>query len=539
MEDAQAAPEAAPEFVLEADRRLSSSFLWQLQRDFFDRKGVDAWRHGAVPCYVTSNPFIARAYARVVFGFLRDCRATQGTDFPPLDPSRPVYVVELGAGPGLFAFHFLREFFKMLARSPLRDVRVTYVMTDFTERNLEFWRAQPSLRPFVDAGQLDFARFDAGQDRQLALDRCGAVLSRETLTNPLVVIANYVFDTLPEDVFCVEDGELYEGLLTVRAAQAQPDLTDPEELARLNVTCRFAPARTDYYGDAELDALLESYRRQLSNTTFLFPCAAMQCVRSLAQLSGDRLLLLSGDKAYSRAQDLIAPWGLGLVLHDGSFSMMVNFHALGQYVARRGGRFLQTAHHYDSLNICAFLLGQPPGDFVETRLAYEAAIEQGSPDDFFTLRGALEAHSADLTLPQILAYLRLSGWDAEILGFCLEAIVKGLDEASPPQREELYWAIRQVWDAYYPIGEDNDVALNLATLLFAMEYYRDALGYIQHSLRLRGPDAGVLHNAGMCHYYLRELDTALEYFNQALALDPALATARAMRIKVEAELGRQ
>jgi tetratricopeptide (TPR) repeat protein len=262
-------------------------------------------------------------------------------------------------------------------------------------------------------------------------------------------------------------------------------------------------------------------------------------VRSLAQLSGDRLLLLSGDKAYSQAQDLIAPWGLGLVLHDGCFSMTVNFHALGQYVTRRGGRFLQTAHHHDSLNICAFLLGHPPGDFAETRLAYETAIEQGGPDDFFTLRSALEAHSEDLTLPQVLAYLRLSGWDAEIMGFCLTAIVKQLDQASPPEREELYWAIQQVWDGYYPIGEDNDLALNLATLLFALGYYRDALGYIQHSLRLRGPDAGVIHNAGMCHYYLRELDTALECFNQALALDPALATARAMRIKVEAELERQ
>ena len=73
-------PEAIPEeisqdggdVVLEANQRLSRSHLWTLQRQFFEQQGIQAWSTNQVPHYITSNPFIARAYGKVVSGFLRD-----------------------------------------------------------------------------------------------------------------------------------------------------------------------------------------------------------------------------------------------------------------------------------------------------------------------------------------------------------------------------------------------------------------------------------------------------------------------------------
>lgn len=58
---------------------LSQSLLWKLQRNFYNRWGVDAWRMGIVPHYITSNPFVAGAYARLALGFLRDWRSAPGT----------------------------------------------------------------------------------------------------------------------------------------------------------------------------------------------------------------------------------------------------------------------------------------------------------------------------------------------------------------------------------------------------------------------------------------------------------------------------
>jgi len=88
-------------FPLELPCRLSRSVLWRLQRRFFERRGPAAWSEGVVPHHATTNPYLARAYSRIVLGFLRDWRAG-------LDPSQPVYLVELGAGSGRLAFHFLR-----------------------------------------------------------------------------------------------------------------------------------------------------------------------------------------------------------------------------------------------------------------------------------------------------------------------------------------------------------------------------------------------------------------------------------------------
>jgi hypothetical protein len=98
--------------VIERNQRLSRSLLWGLQRRFFEQKGVEAWRQNIVPHYITSNPFIANAYAHLVFGFLRDCQANALLP----DPNQPLYIVELGAGSGRFAFRFLKQFQRLHAR---------------------------------------------------------------------------------------------------------------------------------------------------------------------------------------------------------------------------------------------------------------------------------------------------------------------------------------------------------------------------------------------------------------------------------------
>ena len=57
---------------MEEGKKLSESVLWQLQRDLYDSRGIQSWAHGNVPQTITTTPFIARAYAKVVLGFLRD-----------------------------------------------------------------------------------------------------------------------------------------------------------------------------------------------------------------------------------------------------------------------------------------------------------------------------------------------------------------------------------------------------------------------------------------------------------------------------------
>src|SRR5262245_42805416 len=201
--------------VLERDRRLSESVLWKIQREYFDRRGIAVWSKGDVPHYITNNPFIARAYARLVLAWLRDWQAAPGgAPSVPLDPSQPVYCVELGSGAGRFAYQFLKQFGTLHARSVLKDLPFKYVMTAFTERNIRHRQDHPFLRSYVDSGRLDFARFDAERDTEIKLEISGTVLRPGAVKNPLAVMANSVFDSLPQDLFAVTGGQLHEGLVT-------------------------------------------------------------------------------------------------------------------------------------------------------------------------------------------------------------------------------------------------------------------------------------------------------------------------------------
>src|ERR1043166_4363456 len=136
-------PSPPDSYLLESPRRMSDCLLWNIQRTYYEQQGLEAWRSGVVPHYGVSNPFVARTYADIVMGYLRDCR-----EAGLVSPERPLYVVELGAGSGRFSYHFLHAFLPLLSESSLRDAKVKVVLTDCVRANLEFWLSHPKFQPF-------------------------------------------------------------------------------------------------------------------------------------------------------------------------------------------------------------------------------------------------------------------------------------------------------------------------------------------------------------------------------------------------------
>lgn len=516
-------PEPAPGLAIETEQRLSHSRLWSLQRRYFDRAGVSAWSTTTVPHYITNNPAMAFAYAQVFLGYLRDAR-------PTLDPAEPFTIVELGAGSGRFAYLFLRALTDLLRRSPLAQVRVRYVMTDFTEANLRFWQAHASLRPFVDQGLLDFALFDAERDREIRLLVSGVTLSPGALRNPLGVIANYVFDGIRQDAFSFEGGQIHERLVTIAAPEPVADPTEPDLLSQLEISFTTRPAPLDYYGEPALDAVLRGYAARLDGATILFPCAAIQCVARLADLAGGRLLLISADRGDTREEGLAQSERLGLALH-GSFSLDVNYHAIAEYVSARGGRTLRHAHLHAHLCIAAFLLGEHPSAHAETQLAYEEAVERAGPDDLYVLRQELRATLEAMSLSHALSLVRASRWDPRTLADCLPVLWRHQPAASGPEAREVVRTVTRAWDSFYFIGEDQDLAFELGLLLHAYGAHREAVSLFEASARLHGDDARVRWNVGLCHYALGEVDPALECFREAARLDPAFVPAGAAQLR--------
>lgn len=64
-----------------------------------------------MPHFITCNAFIGRSYAHVLNGFLRDC--ARGKNGMALDPTEPLYVIELGTGSGKFSFFMLKALLEM------------------------------------------------------------------------------------------------------------------------------------------------------------------------------------------------------------------------------------------------------------------------------------------------------------------------------------------------------------------------------------------------------------------------------------------
>ena len=523
-------PPRSRETVVDPAQPLSRSLLWRLQRNFFDRAGVEAWTEGIVPHYITSNPWIADAYAQVVLGWLRD-HAAAGA----LDLGAPVHLLELGCGPGRFGYLFLRRIFDLLNRSSLPPITLRYVLSDFTESTLDVLRSHPSLQPLVAAGVLDFARYDAGEDLDLALSESGEVLSPGRLANPLVVIANYLFDGLPQDCFHFgADGEFEEGLVALVSPQPEPIRDDPALLERVEIHWSRRPAADAPYGEPDLDRLVAHYRQRLRATTLLFPVGGLRCLRNLAHLSGGRLLLLSADKGYSDDALLEGREEPGFAIH-GSVSMMVNYPVLGQFLKDRGGDLLATTPLATGLQVAAGLLGTPGGG-PETRLAFDTAIERRNPDDFFSVKIAMESGYPSLSLPQLLAWLRLSGWDANVFLGCLPILVawSEAESTTAAEREDLRRAALAVAETYFPLREARDLAFHAGALLCQLDAYADALPCFERSLALYGPNPATLYNLALCCYSLGRLDEAEARVEEALAVEPDLAEAAALQAEVAA-----
>lgn len=155
--------------AIEDAKPLRDSLLWRLQRAFYETKGVSPWSEGIVPNFVTTNSFVARAYARIALGLLRDAFTPEAS--AAADPAEPLYIIELGAGHGKLAYLVVETLLRYRGFFPANGVAgglpFRYVITDAFAPSVQAWRAMPVLREFFDLGVLDVAVFDAERDTQV------------------------------------------------------------------------------------------------------------------------------------------------------------------------------------------------------------------------------------------------------------------------------------------------------------------------------------------------------------------------------------
>lgn len=70
---------ASENVVLQEATPLRDSMIWNLQQQFYIRKGPACWTEAIVPQFITSNSYIAYQYANCILGYIRDYYSTYVT----------------------------------------------------------------------------------------------------------------------------------------------------------------------------------------------------------------------------------------------------------------------------------------------------------------------------------------------------------------------------------------------------------------------------------------------------------------------------
>lgn len=498
--------------MIEQDKRLSQSSIWRMQREYFHKEGIQAWV-SQVPFYITSNPFIANTYAKMMLGFILDW-----TEQNPKAKNHTFYILELGTGSGRFSFYFVKMLSEMLQGLKKDDIKICYVMSDFTENNVQYWETHPALKPYIERGLIDFALYNMEEEDPIVLIKQKITLNEKTLVNPLTVFANYIFDTITQDTFSVKNNQLHELLLTLSTEQKNMKDGQPVNMEEISVDYSSKEIKGGYYGDPVLDSILDEYKNNLNETSFLFPIGSFHAIEYLKKISNEKLLIISTDKGYNTLESLDYLNNPSILFH-GSFSLMVNFHALAQYFKNTGGdAVLQQARK--GIKTCVFSSGFKLSDLPAMKLATDEELHGFSPGDYFILHTRMSEAFQECSLSTLAAHMQLTLWDPHMYLKLTNYIISKLEKEDAETVQFLAYNMPKLASNYYYMPQSQCILFDIGIFYHAIKQYQEAANYYLQSQPYIGEQFNLYYNLALCQHHLGDNTTALANFKKALEINP-------------------
>src|SRR5436305_1853534 len=160
------------------------SLKWQIHNNYFQKKGIDAWKLADIPFHITSNYQAAYQNAKVIFEVINNISKASKL-------KETFYILEVASGLGLFAINFFEAFSK-ICKQQKKDYHknIHYMVTDYSEKNLRELSSNVYLSELLKDGLLDFYILDAMNLEGIKqLNNKEFTLKKEMID---VVIANYI-----------------------------------------------------------------------------------------------------------------------------------------------------------------------------------------------------------------------------------------------------------------------------------------------------------------------------------------------------------
>ncbi|PHQ68900.1 MAG: hypothetical protein COB93_09465 [Sneathiella sp.] len=451
---------------------LSKSPIWEILQSYYKEMGVDAWQPNAVPNYVTTNPFIANSYAQVIDGFFQDYGRTKSGG----SGSETHYIIELGAGSGRFAYRFLKHFFSKEQIALRKKMDIVYLMTDISDANIDFWRNHSELKPFIDQGVLDFAYFDVLAKDRIELVVSGKRLKPESMEAPIAVIANYVIDSIPHDFFTIRNGKLYERLVNCEVKTAEPEIQKIVKNTRLRYSDQ--PCSPNYYMDKNWNKILGEYCREATDMNLAMPVGGFLAIDRLCALTAGPVFLLSsdfGDSNIAAISDLPPRH----VAQNGTFNLLVNYHALIRYAEINKGQAFVPDQAKFSLETVGILMNAGRKKPRQVASEFKRHINDFGPAEFFMMKKLAEKDFDTHDIGKILALLRLSRWDTKIFLGCAGSLLQQLPDIGPWVRQSVIDALLKVDEMYFRCDRTMDPAIVILRHLLALDAREEAFGVLK------------------------------------------------------------
>ena len=157
----------------------------------------------------------------------------------------------------LFAWLFLNRLMRHQASGEAVP-GFDYLLTDAAASNVQAWHEIPRLRRLVDAGPLDMGVLRIGGEILVETSASKNWTELELTSRPVVLIANYVWDSLPCEMIRVREGRVFQELIALERADGHDEDTD----AFQGLTSRFESQELlhPYTGHEGVNEILDGYR---------------------------------------------------------------------------------------------------------------------------------------------------------------------------------------------------------------------------------------------------------------------------------------
>ena len=497
--------------ILQEMTPVNQSMAWRLLENFYTQAGPSAWSEDIVPQGSTANCYTADTYARMAAAFLRDLDRLEG--------ERPL-IIELGGGNGRCAWQFLNRLKNYHDSEDTPLPAFTYLLTDAATRNLETWKQQPRFKHLVDEGTLEFAilRVD---DTPIIQTEKGDVHPSDFANRPVLIIANYLFDSIPSNMLHVKEGKLHQVLMSLETTEA--DFLKQPLKSFESVEEKFSSQviASPHTGDELLDQILVNYQDLEDEFYVVVPEVGFKFLRTFLDRQAP-LMMIAGDLAYSDPDefDVESPF-----IFKSYFAHYTNFHIFSELFRHYKGHVQFQRHRDPDFSSAAFLIPGTAHETVnavlpQTRAEAQTCLQEFNPYDAHELTEMISETLEEASFRQVLAWLRFSKFDPEVATACLPLLFEELQQGQDdPDQGQLYESYMEAYQAFFPDGSPVTFDYAIAQLCLALKLNTEALDLLEDSLGEFGPTAARLYVYALVLVRLERLEDAKAALQEALSQD--------------------